>query len=157
MAKKTVKKPVKKSVKSSTPKVHHGTDDHTFIMIAGGGLVVLVLIFFISDGFGMWGMNMSKKTTPTTQSTELTKIAANTVVIRDNMYGPETLVVKKGTTVTFENADLTSHTVTAADGSFDTGLLAQGEKGTVTFDEVGEFSYFCEPHPYMKGTVVVEE
>ncbi|MFD1032680.1 plastocyanin/azurin family copper-binding protein [Metaplanococcus flavidus] len=36
-------------------------------------------------------------------------------------------------------------------------LLSKGEKTSFVFNEIGEFSIFCEPHPVMKMTVVVEE
>jgi plastocyanin len=55
------------------------------------------------------------------------------------------------------NHDSVSHTVTADEGSFDTGNIGQGESKTVTFDKVGTFSYHCTYHSNMTGTVVVEE
>ena len=36
-------------------------------------------------------------------------------------------------------------------------LLANGETTSFVFNEAGDFSIFCEPHPVMKMTVVVEE
>ncbi|RLQ81232.1 plastocyanin/azurin family copper-binding protein [Planomicrobium sp. Y74] len=36
-------------------------------------------------------------------------------------------------------------------------LLSKGEKTSFVFKQIGEFSIFCEPHPVMKMTVVVEE
>ncbi|RAZ73447.1 plastocyanin/azurin family copper-binding protein [Planococcus halotolerans] len=36
-------------------------------------------------------------------------------------------------------------------------LLSKGEKTSFVFNQIGEFSIFCEPHPVMKMTVVVEE
>jgi plastocyanin len=45
--------------------------------------------------------------------------------------------------------------VTAADGSFDTGLVAPGASATLEFDTPGLFAYVCTPHPWMKGSVAV--
>ena len=60
-------------------------------------------------------------------------------------------------TVTWVNNDPGMvHTVTAVDGSFDSGFMATGESWTYHFDVVGEFEYFCTPHPYMRAIVIVE-
>ena len=48
------------------------------------------------------------------------------------------------------------HTVTAADGSFDSGFLNEGDTFSYTFDEPGEYEYFCSPHPWMRAKVIVE-
>lgn len=36
-------------------------------------------------------------------------------------------------------------------------LLSNGEKTSFLFKEEGEYSIFCEPHPVMEMTVIVEE
>lgn len=82
------------------------------------------------------------------------------VKIEGYKYSPEKITVKKGTTVTWENFDLAPHTVTVEDGigsGPDSKLFGKGEKFTYTFNEVGNFPYYCKPHPYMKGEVVVVE
>lgn len=68
--------------------------------------------------------------------------------------GAETAAV--GDTVTIANEDSVGHTWTAVDGEFDSGTLAEGETFEFTFDEAGEFDYFCSIHPQMAGTVTVE-
>ena len=78
------------------------------------------------------------------------------VEIKNFAFGPKTLTVKKGTTIVWTNQDSVGHTATADDGSFDTGLLAKGKSGSVTFDQAGTYTYHCTPHPYMKATIVVE-
>lgn len=47
------------------------------------------------------------------------------------------------------------HTATAANGGFDTGVLAVGESAVVDFSRPGSFAYVCELHPEMKGRVTV--
>jgi plastocyanin len=65
--------------------------------------------------------------------------------------------VAPGAEVTFENADGAPHTMTADDGSFDSGTVAAGESGTVTApSEPGEHAFHCEIHPQMTGTLTVE-
>ena len=49
-----------------------------------------------------------------------------------------------------------SHSATADDKSFDSGLIAPGNKWTHTFDKPGEYRYHCEPHPWKKGVIRVK-
>jgi nitrite reductase (NO-forming) len=72
-------------------------------------------------------------------------------------YSVNVLTIKAGTTVTWTNDDPGMiHTVTAADGSFDSGFLNEGQTWSYTFEEPGEFEYFCTPHPWMRAKVIVE-
>lgn len=72
-------------------------------------------------------------------------------------FTPNQLEIKLGDSVTFINKDSVKHSATADDKSFDTGLLGLDEKGKVTFMKVGEFSYYCLPHPSMKATIIVKQ
>jgi len=78
------------------------------------------------------------------------------VEIADFQFGPETIQVDAGTKVTWANSDTSPHTATADDSSFDTGDLDKGDTASITFDEPGEFTYYCRFHPNMKATVEVE-
>lgn len=71
-------------------------------------------------------------------------------------YSVNVLRVPVGTTVTWRNDDAMMHTVTAVDGTFDSGFLAEGDTWSFTFDEPGEHEYYCLPHPWMRARVVVE-
>jgi plastocyanin len=64
-------------------------------------------------------------------------------------------VVPVGGTITWSNQGSQGHSVTAGDGSFDSGIVAPGGSATIQFDTPGVFAYVCTPHPWMKGTVVV--
>lgn len=73
-------------------------------------------------------------------------------------YSVNVLTVEVGTTVTWTNDDPNQmHTVTEVSGAFDSGFFATGESWSYTFDEVGEFEYYCLPHPWMMAKVIVEE
>lgn len=70
--------------------------------------------------------------------------------------------INVGETVTWTNQDATRHTVTSGvdgehDGRFEVTFAEQGDTASVTFDEPGEYHYFCTPHNFMTGTVVVTE
>ena len=81
--------------------------------------------------------------------------SATTVEIADFAFSPDPLEIAVGETVTWTNQDGAPHTATADDGAFDSGRLAQGESFSFTFDEPGTYTYFCEIHPKMTGTIVV--
>ncbi|CAN5617856.1 hypothetical protein BH20ACT2_BH20ACT2_17430 [soil metagenome] len=81
------------------------------------------------------------------------------VAIIDFAYEPAELTVAPGTSVTFTNEDDSAHTVESDDDApaeFDSENLEQGDTFEQTFDEAGEYPYFCGIHNYMKGTVIVE-
>lgn len=81
---------------------------------------------------------------------------AATVHIKDDSYKQPTLTVPIGATVTFVNDDDDAHTVTSTDGLFDSkGLDTHGAWKHV-FSKAGTYHYFCELHPFMKGTIVVK-
>ncbi len=76
-------------------------------------------------------------------------------------YDPETLDITVGTTVAWDNADTTVHTVTSGkapetDGIFDSEMMASGDIFEFTFTDAGTFDYFCTFHPWMVGTVNAE-
>ncbi|HEY6730537.1 MAG TPA: plastocyanin/azurin family copper-binding protein [Solirubrobacterales bacterium] len=72
-------------------------------------------------------------------------------------YQPDPVVVQVDGKVIWQNQDAAPHTATADDDSFDTGTIEKGKLGSATFKEAGTFTYFCEIHPTMKGTVEVVE
>jgi plastocyanin len=78
-----------------------------------------------------------------------------TVTINDQGFNPARLTISPGTTVTWVNEGQLAHTATAENGSFDSGLLQPGGRYSRRFDQVGETPYFCVPHPFMRGAIVV--
>ena len=78
-----------------------------------------------------------------------------TITIADFAFdGPATVAV--GDTVEVVNEDSAGHTWTATGGEFDSGTLDSGATFDFTFEEAGEFDYFCSIHPTMTGTITVE-
>jgi plastocyanin len=70
-------------------------------------------------------------------------------------YPQQRLEVARGTTIEWTNRDAVVHTVSADDGSWDSGAIQPGERWRARFDEPGIYPFHCGPHPFMKGTVVV--
>ncbi len=83
------------------------------------------------------------------------------VTIANFTFAPSTLSVPAGSTVTWTNTDGVVHTVTANDGSFDSGGLAEGDTFQMEFDAPGTYGYYCVPHGApgsgMFGTIVVTD
>ncbi|HET7002675.1 MAG TPA: cupredoxin domain-containing protein, partial [Puia sp.] len=73
--------------------------------------------------------------------------AAATVSIKNMAFSPGSLSVMAGSTVTWTNSDTTIHTVTADDGSFNSGNIAVGATYSRVFSTAGTFSYHCTLHP----------
>ena len=81
--------------------------------------------------------------------------AVRNASIRNFAYTPGRIVIAAGTTVQWKNNDPVAHTVTATDGSFDSGLIEFGKIYRRTFTEPGTYNYYCLPHTFMKGVIVV--
>lgn len=70
--------------------------------------------------------------------------------------------VSTGGTVTWSNDDSAAHTVTSGtptdgpDGVFDSSIIMAGKTFEFTFEEAGEYDYFCVVHPWMTGKITVE-
>ena len=79
----------------------------------------------------------------------------NSVSIKSYAFSVASLTVASGTTVTWTNNDPVTHTVTADDGSFDSGNLAPGATFSHKFSTAGTVNYHCNIHPGMKASVVV--
>ncbi|MGH2671836.1 MAG: plastocyanin/azurin family copper-binding protein [Actinomycetota bacterium] len=80
---------------------------------------------------------------------------ANDVSIQDFTFAPADLEVAQGTEVTWTNEDPAPHTVTAEDGSFDSGTLEPGQTFSVSVQGNGPITYRCEIHPAMVGAITV--
>jgi plastocyanin len=85
--------------------------------------------------------------------------APKTVEIKiDNFsFGPMTLTVSSGTTVTWINNDDVPHTVVSEDTTtFKSNALDTGDKFSYTFAKPGKYPYFCSVHPKMMAEIVVQ-
>jgi len=72
-------------------------------------------------------------------------------------YTPDNITVVLGVnnTVEWVNKDDMSHTVTAVDGSFDSGEIKANSNFTHTFTQAGTYPYLCVYHHWMHGIVIV--
>jgi plastocyanin len=79
-------------------------------------------------------------------------------------FDPANLTVQTGSTILFANVGGKPHTLTAEDGSFDTGVVTPGPEGgkfagsnaTITVTKPGTIPFRCDVHPAaMKGVLTV--
>src|SRR5690606_28972317 len=78
------------------------------------------------------------------------------VAISGLKFSPASVEVSVGDTVVWTNNDDREHTVTADDGSFDSGKLKKGKSFSHKFGKAGKFGYSSDPSPRTKGTVTVK-
>lgn len=117
-----------------------------------------------SRGAGAPSSESAAKPTPTDDAvptagageSDATAVEGDAVTIENYAFSPIKLSAAAGTTVTWTNKDSTPHTVTADDGSFDSGNLGSGDTWTYTFKVAGTFAYHCNYHPAMKGAVTIK-
>ena len=81
----------------------------------------------------------------------------------NSCFIPNPVTVPMGGTVTWDNTDTAAHTATAGSatdgpsGVWDSSLIMAGGSFSFTFDTAGSYDYFCMVHPWMVGTIIVED
>ncbi len=83
--------------------------------------------------------------------------AGNTIRINGMAFGPTTITIKAGQTITWVNQDAIDHTVTDDQGGWDSGPLAPGKSYQMTFSKPGQYTYHCTIHPFMTGKIIVSQ
>jgi len=77
----------------------------------------------------------------------------------DDVFAPSIVRIEPGQGVEWTNDGATVHTVTANDGSWDSGNLDPGATFSHVFETAGAYQYYCRyhgaPNHGMIGTVVV--
>ena len=71
-------------------------------------------------------------------------------------FGADPLTVSVGTTISWLNDDNTTHTSVADGSQWDSGNIPPGGRYNRTFTSAGRFTYHCQIHPNMVGTIVVQ-
>jgi plastocyanin len=77
------------------------------------------------------------------------------VSIEHFAFAPATVAVSPGDTIVFVNKDITPHTATAVDSSWDTGEIAGGAMARLTVPPNAGADYFCSFHPVMKAKLTL--
>ncbi len=77
------------------------------------------------------------------------------VAVQNNAFSPKDITISAGDMVTWTNNDAILHDVDL-DALGKSPEMHKGETFTKTFDKAGTYSYDCDIHPFMKGTVNVK-
>jgi plastocyanin len=94
--------------------------------------------------------------TPAPPGSTTVTISSGASTQTTNAFGANPLTIAAGTTISWLNADNTTHT-SAADGpQWDSGNIAPGGRFNFAFTSPGRFTYRCQIHPNMVGTIVVQ-
>ena len=107
------------------------------------------------------GACFSEKVTGATDTDDIDELCGASpgpavVQIRGHAFHPAELRVAPGTRVVWANCDEVAHTSTADDRAWDSPVLSPRQSFAHTFAAAGRRPYHCDPHPFMKGVVVVE-
>lgn len=96
-----------------------------------------------------------RATTATPAGTPIARI--DEIELRSNAYWPHSAEVAVGTTLTWISRDGHPHTVTDLGGAFASGPLDEGGAFSYTFSGAGTYTYICDYHHQMLGSVTVTE
>jgi plastocyanin len=81
-------------------------------------------------------------------------VSTGPIVISGFSFG-NPITVAAGSEVRVINNDSSAHTLTAVDGTFDSGDLGIGEDFTFVVETPGTYEFFCAIHPSMTGSMIV--
>ena len=112
---------------------------------------IAVLTAALVLGMGTMAVGQRNFLAGAQQKTETTEVK-----IDNFSFGPGTLTVPVGTTVTWTNRDDIPHTVVSTEGAFKSKVLDTDEKFSFTFSKAGTYPYFCSIHPKMTGKVIAQ-
>jgi plastocyanin len=93
--------------------------------------------------------------TPSPTPSSVTAPNTEAVDIVDFAFEPASVELPEGATVLWTNTGVAPHTVSAEDGSFDSGTLDPGASFEHTFTTPGTYGYLCQVHPEMTGTIEI--
>jgi plastocyanin len=87
--------------------------------------------------------------------TDVATAPATRVRISGYIFAPAVVRIRAGETIEWQNDDAVVHTVNAENAAFESGAIRPGQSWRARFDEPGRYPYYCGPHPFMKGVIVV--
>jgi plastocyanin len=93
---------------------------------------------------------------PIVRASDSPSVPGTEVKIDNFSFGPQTITVPVGATVTWTNRDDIPHTSVSTEGAFKSKVMDTDEKFSYTFTKAGTYPYYCSIHPKMTGQVVVK-
>lgn len=100
--------------------------------------------------------NLNDNDDPPTAPLIVAPLPTVQATIASFVFLPDPIVVKAGQPIRWINLDFAEHTVTADNHAFTSPVLNRDDTWTLTLMTPGTYGYFCEPHPQMTATIVVQ-
>jgi plastocyanin len=121
----------------------------------------IAVILSISIGFAACGGSSapsgpSAAPTPAPPGSTTVTISSGASSQTTAAFGANPLTISAGTTISWLNSDNTTHTSTADGQQWTSGDIPPGGRFNFAFPSPGRFTYRCQIHPNMVGTVVVQ-
>lgn len=120
-------------------------------------IIPLLLLILLCSSIALLSCSKNSSAYGGTNNNNNNTTSGSNVNISSSAFGPSSLTVKAGTTVTWTNNDYTTHTVTSNNGSFGSSDMKYGDSFSYTFGSAGTFAYHCIYHSSMTGTIVVTQ
>jgi plastocyanin len=117
----------------------------------------IILIFGLAASV-VTAFALVQGTMPSLAMSPVDKPASGATVKIDNFsFGPATITIPVGSTVTWTNNDDVPHVVSSDDNKmFKSKALDTDDHFSFTFTKPGTYNYYCAIHPKMTATIVVQ-
>jgi plastocyanin len=117
-----------------------------------------IMCIFVFVGTAMIAFALAQGARPSLAMSPEDKPASSAIVKIDNFsFGPATITIPAGTTVTWTNNDDVPHVVTSDDNKmFKSKALDTDDHFSYTFTKPGTYNYYCAIHPKMTAKIVVQ-
>jgi len=146
---------------ANAPAMTYEVDGQQYVAVASGGNFQLNY----PRGDTLWVFSLNGTMGPVAapkppSATVSSAVNTNKVKIVDFAFQPGVIIIPPGTTVTWTNDGKQPHSTTSAGFEntpvkWDSGILKPGQSYSFTFNTPGTYTYFCVPHPIMRGEVIV--
>jgi len=123
-------------------------------------IIAIVVILLIAAGGYFIFIRGNKTPTPesnqlSNQQNQQSSTTESKITIKNFVFDPSTLTIKKGTTVIWTNEDSIPHKIKS--DTFNSEIINKGESFQFKFNNKGTYDYICGIHQYMKGEIIVED
>lgn len=108
----------------------------------------------IIDEARVFNRALSQPEIQTLMNTPIAPVSA--VNIQGFQFLPNPDTIARGSLVSWTNLDGATHHIVSDTGAFDTQNLTQGQSAIVAFPAAGTYTYHCQIHTSMVGTIVAQ-
>lgn len=119
-------------------------------------VLILAMCFTACGGGYNSPSTPSNGPTPAPAGSTTVGISSGASTQTTTAFGANPLTITVGTTISWLNDDTTTHTSSADGSQWSSGNIAPGGRFNFTFASAGRFTYHCQIHPNMVGTIVVQ-